>query len=68
MFDSKLTQLYSTTENLAVYIWDSFEAVFKHHPACDRVRLYRVKIHETERNSVEYMGEESAETNGNHAV
>jgi 6-pyruvoyltetrahydropterin/6-carboxytetrahydropterin synthase len=42
-----------TTENLAVAIWERIEG---HLPA--GVRLARVVLHETPRNSVEYTGEE----------
>ncbi|XP_022332182.2 6-pyruvoyl tetrahydrobiopterin synthase-like [Crassostrea virginica] len=42
----------STTENLAVYIWDELQ---KDLPAN---LLYEVKIHETDKNVVYYRGEE----------
>ncbi|KAI8340673.1 hypothetical protein BC941DRAFT_347630 [Chlamydoabsidia padenii] len=49
----------STVENLAVFIWDNFN----HHlqkdfwSSANTARLYKVKIYETDHNSVEYMGE-----------
>ena len=53
----------STTENLAIYIWNEFQKVYMSHanaPVCS-ARLYRVKICETDSNHVEYMGEETNE-------
>ncbi|KAI9319717.1 hypothetical protein BX666DRAFT_1853083 [Dichotomocladium elegans] len=49
----------STTENLAVFIWCNFEYHFLKHPGrkSSTARLYKVKIHETDSNAVEYMGE-----------
>lgn len=41
----------STTENLAVFIWDSLKAIMIHPEL-----LYEVKIHETDKNSVRYRG------------
>lgn len=41
----------STTENLAVYIWDSMEKLL---PAS---LLYEIKIHETDNNIIVYRGE-----------
>lgn len=41
----------STTENLAVYVWDNLR---KHLPDPDL--LFEVKIQETEKNSVVYRG------------
>uniref|UniRef100_A0A4W4ETV8 6-pyruvoyl tetrahydrobiopterin synthase n=1 Tax=Electrophorus electricus TaxID=8005 RepID=A0A4W4ETV8_ELEEL len=41
----------STTENLAVYIWDSMA---KRLPAC---MLYEIKVYETDKNIVVYRGE-----------
>lgn len=43
--------LCSTTENVAVYIWDN---MVKQLPAN---LLYEVKIHETDKNIVVYRGE-----------
>lgn len=43
--------LYSTTENVAVYIWD---CMAKHLPAN---MLYEIKMHETDKNKVIYRGE-----------
>ena len=45
--------LVPTTENLAIGIWNCIEADIKLMGA----ELYKVKIQETENNSVEYMGE-----------
>ncbi|MDY0200537.1 MAG: 6-carboxytetrahydropterin synthase [Bacteroidales bacterium] len=45
--------LVSTTENLAIAIWNCIEADIKLLGA----ELYKVKIQETENNFVEYMGE-----------
>lgn len=41
----------STTENLAVYIWDNMVKVLPPN------LLYEVKIHETDKNIVIYRGE-----------
>ena len=46
------TLFLSTTENLAVYIWDELQ---KDLPAN---LLYEIKIHETDKNVVYYRGEE----------
>lgn len=45
------SDVVSTTENLAVYIWDCLAGVL---PASS---LHKVKIHETDKNSVTYRGE-----------
>jgi len=50
-----LAGMNPTTENLVVAIWNRIET---HLP--DGVRLARVVLHETPRNSVEYTGEDSA--------
>ncbi|KAJ8655073.1 hypothetical protein O0I10_009280 [Lichtheimia ornata] len=57
----------STTENLAVFVWLNFDHHFRNHPArhSTNARLYKVKIHETESNVVEYMGEGLPLENGN---
>lgn len=49
----------STTENLAVFIWYNFQHHFLANESwkSSSARLHKVKIHETERNIVEYMGE-----------
>ncbi|KAI9274475.1 hypothetical protein BDA99DRAFT_555904 [Phascolomyces articulosus] len=49
----------STTENLAVFIWCNFDYHFQRHPASktNSAQLYKVKVHETDSNSVEFMGE-----------
>ncbi|GAA5799438.1 hypothetical protein EDC94DRAFT_600152 [Helicostylum pulchrum] len=49
----------STTENLAVFIWWNFQLHFLQNDSwrSNSARLYKVKVHETERNIVEYMGE-----------
>ncbi|KAI9022152.1 hypothetical protein CLU79DRAFT_751412 [Phycomyces nitens] len=49
----------STTENLAVYIWRNFQYHFGRHSAwrTSSARLYKVRIQETDLNSVEYFGE-----------
>ena len=41
----------STTENLAVFCWNQLNPIVIEH-----ARLYKVKIWETEKNIVEYMG------------
>ncbi|KAI8370338.1 uncharacterized protein BYT42DRAFT_502022 [Radiomyces spectabilis] len=53
----------STTENLAIFIWSNFQRHYSQNPAwrSSSARLYKVKIHETDNNSVEYMGEEDDE-------
>lgn len=59
--------LFSTTENLAVFVWLNFDHHFRNHPArhTTNARLYKVKIHETESNVVEFMGEGLPLENGN---
>nr|CAG4646685.1 EOG090X0HIM [Macrothrix elegans] len=42
----------STTENLAVFVWDSLAALLP-----DPTSLYQVKIYETDKNIMMYMGE-----------
>lgn len=44
--------IVSTTENLAVFIWDSLHKVLPNPQF-----LHKVKIYETEKNIVEYQGE-----------
>eukprot|EP01135_Chromosphaera_perkinsii_P010826 Nk52_evm21s2241 gene=Nk52_evmTU21s2241 len=46
----------STTENVAVFIWERVDAALR---ACSSIdaKLYEVKIYETERNIVYYRGE-----------
>ncbi|KAI8582689.1 hypothetical protein K450DRAFT_226428 [Umbelopsis ramanniana AG] len=53
----------STTENLAIYIWNEFQKIYMVHANAPvrTARLYRVKIYETDSNHVEYMGEETPE-------
>jgi 6-pyruvoyltetrahydropterin/6-carboxytetrahydropterin synthase len=53
----------STTENLAIYIWNEFQKIYMVHANAPvrTARLYRVKICETDNNHVEYMGEETSE-------
>ncbi|KAJ1972232.1 hypothetical protein H4R34_005476 [Dimargaris verticillata] len=46
----------STTENLAIYIWDSMKRVLPKGP-----ELYRVRLYETPQNYVEYFGEASTQ-------
>ncbi|CAO3654246.1 unnamed protein product [Cunninghamella echinulata] len=51
----------STVENLAVFIWNSFNRHFQENKEAwgsSQAKLYKVKIYETEHNSVEYYGEE----------
>lgn len=45
----------STTENIAVYIWREIRRILQKPEL-----LYEVRIHETEKNSVIYRGEESS--------
>ena len=49
------TKLVSTTENLAVFIWQQLVAALQQHEP--RVQLYEVKLYETEKNIVIYRGE-----------
>lgn len=51
--------MFSTTENLAVFIWWNFQYHFLKNDSwrSSSARLYKVKIYETEHNMVEYMGE-----------
>lgn len=44
----------STTENVAIYIWDSLKVEMQNPEL-----LYEVKIHETDKNSVVYRGRTS---------
>jgi 6-pyruvoyltetrahydropterin/6-carboxytetrahydropterin synthase len=50
---------FSTTENLAVFIWWNFQYHFLKNDSwrCSSARLHKVKIFETEHNMVEYLGE-----------
>ena len=50
---------HSTTENLALFVWCNFEYYFQRHPARRTAQLYKVKIHETDSNAVEFLGESS---------
>lgn len=51
-FDSIMSSLdVSTTENVAVYIWDNMVKVLPPN------LLHEVKIHETDKNIVVYRGE-----------
>lgn len=43
----------STTENVAVFIWDSLQKLLP------QGILYKVEVHETEQNVVVYKGEEA---------
>jgi len=45
----------ASTENLAVEIWKILEPEINIFPNC---KLYKIKLYETERNFVEYFGEE----------
>lgn len=46
--------VFSTAENIAIYIWDQLKIVLseEHKPL-----LYKVKLHETDKNVVTYRGE-----------
>ncbi|NXS37675.1 PTPS synthase, partial [Pomatostomus ruficeps] len=46
-------EVVSTTENVAVFIWDSLQRLLP------RGILYKVEVHETEQNVVVYKGEET---------
>ncbi|KAI8098881.1 uncharacterized protein BX664DRAFT_256234 [Halteromyces radiatus] len=50
----------STVENLAVFIWNNINHHFQkdHAGKSNTAKLYKVKIYETEHNSVEYFGED----------
>lgn len=43
-----------------MFVWRNFQYHFQRHPVYRKssARLYKVKIHETDNNVVEYMGEE----------
>lgn len=45
--------IFSTTENLAVFIWDGLKSALSHSSAT----LFEVLIHETEKNTFFYRGE-----------
>ena len=44
---------------MALFIWCNFDYHFQQHPSStsSSAQLYKVKIHETDSNSVEFMGE-----------
>lgn len=44
----------STTENLAVFLWESIK---KHLPPSDAYELHELKVYETDKNIVVYRGE-----------
>lgn len=44
----------STTENVAIYIWENLKAEMQNPDL-----LYEVKVHETDKNSVVYRGRSS---------
>ncbi|NXO30856.1 PTPS synthase, partial [Cisticola juncidis] len=46
------SEVVSTTENIAVFIWDSLQRLLP------QGMLYKVQVHETEQNVVVYKGEE----------
>ena len=47
--------LVSTTENLAVFIWEQLFSIIKEK--YNNVQLYEIKLYETEKNIVIYRGE-----------
>ncbi|NWX29212.1 PTPS synthase, partial [Notiomystis cincta] len=47
------SEVVSTTENVAVFIWDSLQKLLPQGV------LYKVEVHETEQNIVVYKGEET---------
>ncbi|KAI8386986.1 hypothetical protein BD560DRAFT_383434 [Blakeslea trispora] len=51
----------STTENLAVFIWSNFQYYYLQNEkwSASSARLYKVKVYETEKNIVEFMGEDN---------
>lgn len=51
----RTTQLVSTTENLAVFIWKQLDTALKER--FNHVQLFEIKIYETEKNIVVYRGE-----------
>ncbi|KAI8062145.1 hypothetical protein BC940DRAFT_309239 [Gongronella butleri] len=50
----------STVENVAVFVWNNLQVSLKENQLKrnTHAELYRVKVHETEHNSVEYFGEQ----------
>lgn len=46
--------LPSTTENLAVFLWESIK---EHLPPSDTYELHELKVYETDKNIVVYRGE-----------
>lgn len=48
----KQKEMIATAEILAIYIWEEMEKLLPNN-----VELYRIRIHETERNYIEYRGE-----------
>ena len=52
----RANKLVSTTENLAVFIWEQLSTSIKEHNN-DNVQLYEIKLYETEKNIVIYRGE-----------
>lgn len=51
LFTLVTSPFFSTTENVAVYIWDNMVKLLPPN------LLYEIKIHETEKNIVVYRGE-----------
>ena len=49
------SQLVSTTENLAVFIWQQLDIPLKEQ--FSHVQLFEIKIYETEKNIIVYRGE-----------
>lgn len=49
------SQLVSTTENLAVFIWKQLDIPLKEQ--YNHVQLFEIKIYETEKNIIVYRGE-----------
>ena len=49
--------LVSTTENLAVFIWEQLALPIERASQNNHVRLYEIKLCETEKNIVVYRGE-----------
>ena len=54
----------STTENVAVFIWNSLRDHMTEARLFHPAELYEVKIWETDKNIVVYRGQETSITNG----
>ena len=59
-FSSKSSGPPSTTENVAVFIWNSLRDHLADSRCADAAELYEIKIWETDKNIVVYRGENTS--------